>query len=64
MNLEMDQVLENLVGVRKMKIEFGNNHLYAHMEFSNIKKKYRCKNNWNAGIHIDVLAGSSHNEKP
>lgn len=33
----MDQVLENMVGVRKMKIEFGNNHLYAHMEFSNIK---------------------------
>lgn len=59
----MDQVLENLKKVRKMKIGFGYNHLYSHMEFSNIKK-IRSKNNWNVGIHIAVLAGFSHNEKP
>lgn len=43
----MDQVLENLKGVRKMKIGFSYNHLYVHMEFS---KKYRSKNNWNAVV--------------
>lgn len=58
----MDQFLENLKKIRKMKIGFAYNHLYAHMEFSNIKKN-RSKNNWNAGIHIAVLTGSSHSEK-
>lgn len=34
----MVQALENLKKVRMMKIGFGYNHLYSHMEFSNIKK--------------------------
>lgn len=59
----MDQVLENLKKVRRMKTGFGYNRLYSHMEFSNIKKN-RSKNNWNVGIHIAVRADSSHNEKP
>lgn len=33
----MDQFLENLKKIRKMKIGFAYNHLCAHMEFSNIK---------------------------